>query len=153
DHALKSRGGIEEVRRRSTGHPRNFAIQLDFLLDGLPAAYGFEVAAQPQGGFLVKHEKLQSQKGSFLVKAGEVIGGHSNGTTLPPGSTDRLFLVNAAGLPNFRLAYDVLANMRFYNLNPELMKKPQKPDAGELLHRDGGNIASVLARLAKEKPA
>ena len=27
---------------------------------------------------------------------------------------------------------------------------PQNPDAGELLHRDGGNIASVIARLTRD---
>jgi predicted ATPase len=42
--------------------------------------------------------------------------------------------------------------MGFYNLNPEAMKELQSPDAGELLHRDGGNIASVIARLAFDKP-
>jgi len=32
DHAIKSRGGLESVRRRSTGHPRNFAIELEMNL-------------------------------------------------------------------------------------------------------------------------
>jgi hypothetical protein len=42
--------------------------------------------------------------------------------------------------------------MGFYNLNPEVMRRQQNPDAGELLHRDGGNIASVIGRLSVEKP-
>ena len=32
DHALRDRGGINEVRRRSTGHPNNFGIRVDFTL-------------------------------------------------------------------------------------------------------------------------
>ena len=34
DHAIKSRGGIAEVRRRSTGRPRNFAIMMELELEG-----------------------------------------------------------------------------------------------------------------------
>ncbi|GAG49822.1 unnamed protein product, partial [marine sediment metagenome] len=43
--------------------------------------------------------------------------------------------------------------MGFYNLNPEAMKELQSPDAGALLHRDGSNIASVIARMGVDKPA
>lgn len=32
DHALRDRGGVSEVRRRSGGHPNNFGIRLDFRL-------------------------------------------------------------------------------------------------------------------------
>ena len=47
---------------------------------------------------------------------------------------------------------DALTAMGFYNLNPESMKELQSSDAGELLHRDGDNIASVIARLEVEAP-
>jgi predicted ATPase len=72
---------------------------------------------------------------------------------MPPAASDRLLLVSAAGLPEFRELYDALVRMGFYNLNPEAMKRPQSPDAGELLHHDGSNIASVMARLARSNPA
>ena len=51
DHAIKTRGGIDDVRRRSTGHPRNFAIELHLTLPGLRfARYGFEISARPLRG-------------------------------------------------------------------------------------------------------
>ena len=34
DHALRDRGGINEVRRRSHGHPTHFGIRLEFSLPG-----------------------------------------------------------------------------------------------------------------------
>ncbi len=34
DHALRLRGGIKEVRRRSRGHPNHFAISVEFELPG-----------------------------------------------------------------------------------------------------------------------
>jgi predicted ATPase len=42
--------------------------------------------------------------------------------------------------------------MGFYNLNPDAIKEVQNPDAGELLHGDGANIASVVARLTAHQP-
>lgn len=32
DHALRERGTIKEVRRRSGGHPNHFALRFDFVL-------------------------------------------------------------------------------------------------------------------------
>ncbi len=157
DHAIKSRGGIDEVRRRVAGHPNNFALELEVDLgDGRWAHYGFEVAARKKGGFSVKKEALQIRGGlnqlvgSYRLDEGKLT--HSSETPMPPASSDRLYLVNAAGLPTFRSVYDALLTMGFYNLNPESMKALQSPDAGEILHRDGGNIASVIGRIGNDRP-
>lgn len=157
DHAIKARGGIDEVRRRSTGHPHNFGIEVEMNLSDLQiATYGFEVSSQSKGGFLVEKEKLivQDRRGAttarFQLDRGQVVG---SAPALPKASKDRLYLVSASGLPEFREAYDALMSMGFYNLNPEQMKEIQSPDAGELLRRDGSNIASVVARLGQDSPA
>lgn len=42
--------------------------------------------------------------------------------------------------------------MGFYNLNPETIRDLQTPDAGEVLRRDGGNLASVLSVMKKDHP-
>jgi predicted ATPase len=151
-------GGTKAVRRQSTGHPHNFAIALTLgLPDWSEAFYGFEVAARSDGGFMVKEESLRitSAQGRpvahYRVREGEVQ--QSSQETMPPAVSDRLFLVVAAGLPEFRRAYDALTSMGFYNLNPQAMKELQSPDSGELLRRDGDNIASVVSRLAKEMPS
>lgn len=158
DHAIKSRGGIQMVRRKSTGHPRNFRIELGLNLSNLrTATYGFEVAARQEGGFFVKQERLEVQgpDGSrvafYDVNEGKVLA--SSEKMMPQAVADRLFLVVASGIPAFRGVYDLLAAMGFYNLNPEAMKEVQSPDAGELLHHDGDNIASVVARLQADAPA
>ncbi len=158
DHAFKARGGIDAVRRRSTGHPRNFAIGLEMVLPGWNLAnYAFEIAASGRGGFKVKREHLRIKSGA----QGETLADYvledaklsaASEESMPPPTSDRLFLVTAAGLPAFRPAYDALISMGFYNFNPEAMKELQSPDAGELLHRDGANIASVVARLAVDQP-
>lgn len=158
DHALKSRGGIADVRRRSTGHPRNFGVEVDLTLpDQMRAKYGFEIASRPRGGFVVKREMLTisnpatgKTKAHYRVAEGEVVS--ASVENAPPAVDDRLYLVTAAGLPEFRDTYDALGAMRFYNMNPESMKELQSPDAGEFLRRDGSNIASVVGRSTHENP-
>ena len=93
---------------------------------------------------------LWSGPAAFKVRDGQVI--QTPGVALPPASNDRLFLVTASAIPVFRSVYDGLAGVNVYNINPDSMRQLQTPDAGELLRRDGSNIASVLERLRREHP-
>jgi predicted ATPase len=156
DHAIKSRGGVNAVRRISIGHPRNFRIDLELHLPLHWARYEFEIGSQPKGGFLVKAEQLRvyaydgKLRHQYKVEDGTLKD--STAETLPKPSADRLYLVVASGLEEFRPVYDALLSMGFYNLNPDQIKEVQKPDAGELLRRDGSNLASVIARLEEDRP-
>jgi predicted ATPase len=160
DHAIKARSGIDAVRRRSTGHPRNFEIGLQIGLPGWHVAtYAFEIAARKEGGFVVRRERLRIVKpdgglaASYRIEDTQLVDADSFGAMPgPPPAPDRLYLVAASGFPQFRQVYDALLSMGFYNLNPDAMKELQSPDAGELLHRDGSNIASVIARLGAAQP-
>jgi|ERR1035438_7550962 predicted ATPase len=156
DHALRERGGIGEVRRRSGGHPTHFGMRLEFTLpDGSAGSYAFRIGAKPNGAFEVQNEECilhppEALAGEvrFAVNAGEV----SSTVAGPAAAPDRLYLVSVAGFEEFRPAYDALSRMEFYNLNPERLKDLQLPDAGEVLARDGGNISAVLDRIAKRCP-
>lgn len=153
DHALRDRGGINEVRRRSGGHPNHFGVRLDFqLASGRTGHYAFRIGAQPQGGFRVQTEECVVLPAEAL---GEPARFHVMGDTVdttvqvaPAAADDRLYLVAASGLPEFREVYDGLSRMGFYNLNPDKIRDLQSPDAGVLLARDGSNLASVLARMS-----
>lgn len=153
DHALRDRGGIKEVRRRSGGHPTHFAIRLDFGLNsGATGHYAFRIGARPQGGYEVQNEECVvrgpealAPEAHFHVRSGEVI---STSVPIAPAAViDRLYLVNASGLSEFRPVYEAFSHMGFYNLNPDRIRDLQPPDAGELLARDGSNLASVLGQL------
>lgn len=155
DHALRERGGINEVRRRSSGRPTHFGIRLEFgLPDGRSGFYAFRVGAQKKGGYEVQQEECRlsppalGQESRYQVISGEVTA--ANGTTMPPASRDRLYLVNAAGLPEFRPLFDALSHMGFYNFSPDAIRGLQQPDAGDVLRRDGSNLVSVLRLLARE---
>ena len=159
DHALRERGGINEVRRRSSGHPTHFGIRLEFSLpDSTSGYYAFRVGARPRGGFEVQREECRiyarepSQDDKFyVVNSGQVE--ESNPKPLPPAADDRLFLVAASSLPEFRPLYDCLTRMGFYNLNPDEIRDLQPSDGGEMLLRDGSNLASVLNLITAESPA
>ncbi len=156
DHALRERGGINEVRRRSSGHPTHFGVRLEFKLpDSTSGYYAFRVGAKPKGGFQVQQEEcriyaLPDDK-FYVVNSGQVED--SNPKPLPPAADDRLFLVAASSLPEFRPLYDCLTRMGFYNLNPDEIRDLQPPDAGEVLLRDGRNLASVLNLISTQSPA
>ena len=149
DHALRDRGGIQEVRRRSGGHPNNFGIRLEVKLPRAEGWYAFRVAAKPGGRYSVQREECvvlgEDGHGSYKVEDGKVIA--STIPNPPACASDRLYLVNMSGLEVFRPLYDALSGMGFYNLNPEAIRDLQAPDPGELLKRDGSNLASVLSNL------
>jgi predicted ATPase len=155
DNALRERGGIAEVRRRSGGHPTHFGIRLEFQLPSVVGHYAFRIGARPQGGYEVQTEEcvIRGPEGaSFLVISGEVkefeLGGARNGIAPPAALKDRLYLVNVSGAPKFRPVYDALSRMGFYSLNPDRIRDFQAPDSGELLVRDGSNLTSVLRQLS-----
>ncbi len=156
DHALRDRGSIKEVRRRSGGHPTHFAIRLDFTLpDGGSGFYHFRVGAKESAGFEVQAEELSIDPflkaggpSYFKVSRGQVTA--TSEKIVPASTPDRLFLVAASGLPVFRPVYDALSAMEVYNLNPKEIANLQRPDPGNHLKRDGSNAASVFQNLTPE---
>jgi predicted ATPase len=156
DNAMNERGGLSEVRRRSSGHPTHFGIRLEFdLPTGEPGHYAFTVGALPSGGYEVQREECcigGIGKGPFYeLERGRTI--KSSESAFPAVTADRLALVSASGLSAFRPAYDALIAMGFYNLNPKLIRELQKPQDGRLLKPAGENISSVIGHLARTNPA
>ena len=152
---IQSRGGIDAVRRRSRGHPRNFGFRLGIELDeGQFADFSFEVAARPKGTFEVKQERcsVQSMLGSrhqYELESGkfkqEVPG------IKPKIEPDRLALTVVSATEEFRPVYDFLSGMRFYSLAPNKIRGLQEPDPGEVMKPDGSNAAAVLRVIHDEK--
>jgi len=118
--------------------------------------YAFSIKAHSAVPSEIEIEYLTvvSESGEMIayyeVKSGEVV--KSSVENPPAAQADRLYLVSASGLPEFRPVYDALSSMAFYDFNPESMRGFQAPDTGESLRREGSNVASVVARLSDEHP-
>ena len=158
DHAMRERGGVKEVRRRSAGHPTHFEIDLFFRLPaGQEGRYRFKIGAPALGEYEVQSESLEVDTTESLgrcfyqVQRGDVV--ESSVAAPPAASPDRLYLVNVSGLKEFRPVYDALSRMGFYNLNPDSIRDLQDPDSGDLLARDGSNLAAVYKRLERDDRA
>ena len=152
DNALNERGGLNDVRRRSSGHPNHFGIRIEFLLkSGQNGYYAFNVGALKERGYEVQTEECVIEgigKGPhFKIERGRVQT--SSEVAFPSITSDRLALVAASGLTAFRPVFDGLTSMGFYNLNPKLMRELQKPQEGRLLKPAGENIASVIGHLER----
>ncbi|WP_213957413.1 MULTISPECIES: AAA family ATPase [unclassified Variovorax] len=155
DNALNERGGLTEVRRRSSGHPTHFGIRVEFVLPDLRLGhYAFNIGALPGRGYEVQREECAVGGASggpfYKIERGQLLA--SSEATFPAVTSDRLALVSVSGLAVFRPVFDALIAMGFYNLNPKLMREPQKPQDGRLLKPAGENIVSVIGHLERVAP-
>lgn len=155
DNALNERGGLPEVRRRSSGHPNHFGIRLEFVLaDGQPGYYAFNIGALPGRGYEVQKEECSFRflgaGAHFKIERGQLVD--CSEPTFPAVTSDRLALVSASGMTAFRPVFDALTSMGFYNLNPKVMREPQKPQDGRMLKSVGENIVSVIGHLKNVAP-
>ena len=150
DHAIRDRGGINDVRRRSRGHPNHFSIRLEFVLsDGSSGHYAFRIGTRSPGGYEVQKEQCKLHPDLYYhIDKGTVT--HTSVKVAPAAASDRLYLVNASGLPEFRPVYDAFSRMGFYNLNPDKIRDLQAPDHRDMLIRDGSNLTSVFAQLPSD---
>ena len=157
DHAVRDRGGINDVRRRSRGHPNHFSIRLEFALPGGSTGhYAFRIGTRREQSHReyevqmeeckVQNEQLLTPEEYFHVDNGKVTD--RSVEIVPAAAADRLYLVNASGLPEFLPVYEAFSRMGFYNLNPDKIRDLQAPDPGDVLLRDGSNLTSVFTQLS-----
>ena len=157
DHALRDRGGIGDVRRRSRGHPNHFGIRLELRLPDGEASYAYSVGARPHGGYRVHRESCRvrstdpAQTGSFEIERGRITHASVSGLPRIP-QPDRLYLLPASNHPVFRPVYDALSGMGFYNLNPRRIQDLQSSAPSDILDGDGSNLAGVFSALKSRAP-
>ena len=154
DHAIRNRAGINDVCRRSRGDPNHFSILLEFMLpEDFTGHYDLQIRKRPPGGYEVQTEECSIQNKScltseayFRVESGTVTD--TSVEVAPAAAPDRLYLVNASGLPEFRPVYDAFSRMGFYNFNLDKIRDFQDPDPGDILMGDGNNLTSILTQLS-----
>ena len=154
DYAIRQRGGINEVRRRSGGHPHHLSIRLEFTLPaGGQGYYAFCLGARPRGRWKIQSEAclIEARPDAFsrayyCIEGSKVVD--SSSEALPPLAVNRLYLTEALVRKEFRPLVEALAQMGFYSLNPQLMGDLERADRGLVLKHDGSNVTGVFSRFS-----
>ena len=148
--AIAGSGGIEAVRRYSSGRPRNVKIDLDISLAGGQAGYGFEITGDRSEQYRVKREwamtRIDGQTTGF-----EIDGGTWQGPgNLRPNLDSRALAITAlGGDARFKPLWEFLANMMVYSVQPSVLRKPRKYSSQTPMQPRGDNWVSILYRQKK----
>lgn len=152
DYALRERGGINEVRRRSSGRPNNFRIELHLTLEHWYAKYAFDIEAVRGYDFQVAREEARvsrkpviSPERFFTVERGILKG--STPKLSAASSPQDLYLRAISAEEGFREVFEYLTRIAVYNPNPATIRNLQDPDAYPILRRDGSNLAGILRQM------
>ena len=154
DEALRDRGGIHQVRRRSNGRATDLGIRIEFESARCRGHLAFEVAAKTDGSYEIEREECATVAADGPEHHYRVENGVAHSTMLHPPAVaaGQLYLLRASGDSIFLPVYEALARMGFYNLNPGAMRRSRLRAPERLLQRDGSNIAGVLFRLEAQAP-
>jgi len=158
DAAVASRGGIDAVRRRSTGHPRSVGLELEVRLPNWQlASYAFSIRESEPGGLEVVAERatVKDDEGRLLATlrrdASSILEAPFKAP--PPPRASHLYLPRAAACDTvFGSLHETLGAMVRYQLPAAAGKALRPSDGGMLLASDGSNLASVVTRLAYTEP-
>jgi predicted ATPase len=157
---LENRGGLEAVAYRSaTRRSReSIGMRVDFRLPDSSddiGHYSFEIRESRKYGFVVEREQcvLSNAAGQRVWCDREKTAFRSNLESLRPAMNPQaLAILIVGGVEEFAPLVQALSSVRVYSINPTAMREMQDPDSGQVLRRDGSNIASVLLQLGRRHP-
>ena len=151
------RGGIAAVRNRSSvkSAPPIMGLRFEFgSFNGIDGGhFAFEVKALPNYGFrIVREQCLVRRKDGAQWWFDRSDAWSSNAVGLTPAlEPTALALPIVGGDERFAPIFKVLGGMRVYSIEPEKLREMQDPDSGVSLRPDGGNAASVLQELTRDR--
>ncbi len=156
------KGGIAAVRNRSAvkSAPPIMGLAFEFgSFNGIDGGrFAFEVKALPNYGFRVIREQCLVRKRDGArwwfdradTAAGSTWSSNADGLT-PALEPTALALPLVGGDERFAPIFKVLGAMRVYSIEPAKLRDMQDPDSGLALRPDGGNAASVLQELTRDR--
>jgi predicted ATPase len=114
EQSVRMRGGVQPVLHAPVEFPSSVEFHLEISSStGILGHYQLVLTARDFGSMLVAREECRltdpdGKQHHYLVQDGTV---HGSAAVFPAVSSDRLFLVNASGLPEFRAMYDFLSGI------------------------------------------
>ena len=151
--ALRLRGGVREVARRTSRRAKQFGMRLDYNLGVATGHYAVSLGAARDGKVDIRREecRLASREGTHYCA---VEHGRITECTFPhppPVPNEDLYLLRLAAVPEFRPVYEALSKMCVYRLDPDAIRELHEPEQGPL-RADGRNVASVLEAIKRQSP-
>jgi hypothetical protein len=144
-------------------------LSLDFP-GGSSAEYQFRIISGARGSYRVGEEKIElwtpnghqfglvhlqngdnRRKPLLLTEESHERGGRwadMFGPRIGRFGKEALALPFVGGVPGFDHVFQALRQMRSYAIVPDLLREPQDPDEGFVLHADGRNASSVWQELS-----
>ena len=161
DHAVRTRGGVDAVRRKTSGHPTHFEIALDVRTHAVQGRFQFKVGARPGKDHVVTEERAEAHLMGAIDDFGSVQRYHVRSGVVevaPAASLARadpreLHLRNVTAIPAFAALADALKATSILHPAPSVLKELALPDARRWLASDGANLPSIVKALAAEDPA
>lgn len=158
--AVARRGGFDQLRHRSAGHPYDPAIRIDFCFGGqLESFYELKLRALAGKRYEVKLEHAvvyyEDQEFEFTNAGGQLtwkepgaerrLPGARGRTRVPPGQS-----AVSVGGPSFGayLVSSVLQEMQTVEINPARVGELQEPSSTREFEPDGSNTASIFENLS-----
>ena len=152
--AIARRGGFDQLRHRSDGHPNNPALKLTFAFEGRPDSYyELRLAAVKGKRYEVRSERavinMEGKPWSFYCDGKRVrwnngdLEGESEGFPVAPGQSS---LTSGGGLAAY-VVYQTLQRMQTVEINPARVGELQEPSSTREFESDGSNTASVFESL------
>jgi predicted ATPase len=152
-HAVKAHGGREAVfYKGATGEPLEIEVEVEnHSPDEEPLTFTIAVESGPKGAVNLALERYRVPNGTFAlahfyeVDHGEVLAANESPSPSNRGRiagfSDRPFV---RAYPDGNPFCEAIEWMRDYNFAPDAIRELATPSPGQLLERDGSNIASVI---------
>jgi predicted ATPase len=156
--AVRRRGGIEALRRQSSGHPSHLTVEVEISLpEWRVGRYRLTLGMRGRDGWEVREERLEvraksGQRLAGFTRRGERVVAVGDAPALR-SAEDRLHLAAVADHRDFREAAELLAGVRCYHPDPAVVRTTHPPDPFAVLGERGEGVGAVVARLRSEAPA
>ena len=159
--AINRRGGFDQLRHRSRGHPYDPSLRLCFEFEGSgEKSYYFLSFGSVKGGqYKIKRESAEIfyPDGSIagFDRTNEVVRIHMR---MKPGSKPTRYnfqavagqsVLSSAGIPGITI-YEVLQRMQTVEVNPAKVGDLQEPSPTDTFESDGSNVASIFDSLDRK---
>lgn len=154
--AIARRGGFDQLRHRSSGHPYNPALRLTFRMPGAPASSHYELRLSAVKG---KRYEVGSESGRVVFPDSEIWWFESDGHRVRESSftgapeSERLVPVapgqsamSTGGLAAY-VINQVLQRMQTVEVNPARVGDLQEPSSTREFEPDGSNTTGVFESL------